>query len=194
MKRMLITVILAGCLIGSAMTVLPRAEDRVAAYLVERAWLRAQAGELAARPWPWLDSMPVARLSLPRLGQDLVVLRGTAGSVLAHAPGWHDGSVRPGAEGISYITAYSDLHFGWLRNVQPGDTLQLQQPAAPVLTYIVDDIIFTHEPEITLGEMVDGRVLLLSTSYAATGPGPDLYLVAVARALPVPGQKRQGIS
>jgi sortase A len=47
---------------------------RVAQVLLDRAFTRSLAEGHPVRPWPWADTMPVARLTLPRLGASDVAL------------------------------------------------------------------------------------------------------------------------
>ena len=65
-------------------------------HLLNHAWGQTLAGDPVARPWPWMDSVPVARLIIPDLQKDYVVLRGVSGTVLAFAPGWHEKTALPG--------------------------------------------------------------------------------------------------
>ena len=46
----------------------------VANILIERAWSKSQAQNAPVLPWPWMDAQPLARLSVPRLGQSEVLL------------------------------------------------------------------------------------------------------------------------
>ena len=63
------------------------AKAALAQVLLERAWTRTQAGESAARPWPWADISPVAVLEVPRLGERSIVLEGASGEAMAFGPG-----------------------------------------------------------------------------------------------------------
>jgi len=49
------------------------AKAQLAQVLVRRAWQRTLAGAGDARPWPWADTRPVARLMAPGLGVDTFV-------------------------------------------------------------------------------------------------------------------------
>ena len=44
----------------------------LAQYLLQRAWSRTTAGETAAKPWPWADTYPVARLTVPSMRIDSI--------------------------------------------------------------------------------------------------------------------------
>ncbi len=54
------------------------AKAQLAQRLMLRAWSSSQGGGGDARPWPWADTHPVARLTVPRLGVDQLVLAGPA--------------------------------------------------------------------------------------------------------------------
>jgi sortase A len=92
-----------------------------AQFLLDRAWRETRAGAGAVKPWPWADTAPVARLSVPRLGIDHVVLRGVSGEALAFAPGHMTGSPLPGDRGTSIIAGHRDSHFSFLQELVPGD-------------------------------------------------------------------------
>jgi sortase A len=98
----------------------------VAQALLARAWAAARAGDGEARPWPWADTHPVARLAVPALGVELYVLADAAGRSLAFGPGWVAGSAAPGAPGASVISAHRDTHFAFLARLGPGDDVVLE--------------------------------------------------------------------
>jgi len=101
------------------------AKAELAQWLIADAWQRAQQGEPRARPWPWADTWPVARLRVARLNIDLMVLAGASGRTLAFGPGWMLSSARPGQEGTSVIGAHRDTHFAFLQDLRPGDLLEM---------------------------------------------------------------------
>ena len=45
-----------------------QAKAWLAQSLIAHAWARTLSGERQAKPWPWADTWPVARLTVPRLG------------------------------------------------------------------------------------------------------------------------------
>ena len=56
--------------LGSGLWIQAKAE--LAQVLLERAWEKTLAGEARARPWPWADTWPVARLRIPSSGVDQI--------------------------------------------------------------------------------------------------------------------------
>ena len=89
-----------------------------------RAWDEARARAivaLARRSVPGVSlaadippGTPVARLVIPRLGLDEIVLEGVDGNSLNAGPGHLTGSAFPGERGNSVISAHRDRHFARL--------------------------------------------------------------------------------
>ncbi|KQP40865.1 sortase [Methylobacterium sp. Leaf104] len=95
------------------------AKAALAQGLLERAFARSLASGRPARPWPWADTEPVARLTV--LGRSFVVLRGGSGQALAFGPGHLDGTPEAGAPGTAVFAAHRDTQFAGLGRLGPGD-------------------------------------------------------------------------
>ena len=98
----------------------------LAQQLLEHAWQNVKAGDTRSKPWPWADTWPIARLTVPRLNIDLIVLAGDSGRTLAFGPGHNFASVDPGNKGTSLISAHRDTHFKFLQYLQPGDNIFIE--------------------------------------------------------------------
>jgi sortase A len=72
---------------------------------------------------------PVARLQIPRLGLDEIVLEGVDGNSLNAGPGHLPGSAFPGEQGNAVISAHRDRHFARLGAIQVGDTIVTESGA-----------------------------------------------------------------
>lgn len=72
---------------------------------------------------------PVARLLIPRLGMDEIVLEGVDEDALNAGPGHLPGSAFPGERGNSVISAHRDRHFARLGEIVVGDTLVTESGA-----------------------------------------------------------------
>lgn len=72
---------------------------------------------------PIVTGAPVARLLIPRLDLDEIVLEGVDPDVLNAGPGHLPGSAFPGEAGNAVISAHRDRHFARLGQIQVGDTL-----------------------------------------------------------------------
>lgn len=72
---------------------------------------------------------PVARLVIPRLRLDEIVMEGVDGNALNAGPGHLPGSAFPGEPGNAVISAHRDRHFARLGAVQVGDTIVTESGA-----------------------------------------------------------------
>lgn len=99
-----------------------------------RAWAEAEAIAVVAlarryattdgaAPVPVARGVPVARLLIPRLRLDEIVIEGVDDYSLNAGPGHLPGSAFPGEPGNSVISAHRDRHFARLGAVQVGDTI-----------------------------------------------------------------------
>lgn len=66
---------------------------------------------------------PMARVVIPRIGLDAIVLEGVGGDELNAGPGHLPGSAYPGEQGNSVISAHRDRHFNHLDALDVGDTV-----------------------------------------------------------------------
>jgi sortase A len=82
---------------------------------------RAQVGD--SRSIAVAAGAPVARLRIPRIGLDAIVLEGVEDSELNAGPGHLPGSALPGEPGNAVISAHRDRHFSRLGELQVGDTI-----------------------------------------------------------------------
>lgn len=129
-------VLIAGAAIfGQGLFLTAKAE--FAQILLARAWTRAIDGEIAATPWPWADTWPVARLSVPSLGEHAIVLAEAGGEALAFGPAMLTVSATPGEPGTTLIAAHRDTHFEFLKDLAVGDTVMLETPAGQQIEYRV---------------------------------------------------------
>lgn len=72
---------------------------------------------------PILSGAPVARIEIPQIGLDEIVMEGVQGSSLNVGPGHLPGSAFPGERGNSVISAHRDRHFSHLDALMVGDTV-----------------------------------------------------------------------
>jgi sortase A len=158
------------------------AKAALAQVLLERAWARSDHGRRMQRPWPWADIAPLARLSVPRLKQDLIVLDGASGQALAFGPGWTPGTARLGTRGLAVISAHRDTQFSFLKALRPGDRLHLDGPAGGS-DYRVDSsrIVDSRQYGLPAADSLDGLWLVTCYPFDAIMPGGPLRYVVQAR-------------
>lgn len=119
-RRLLLSALLLAAVwqLGSAGWI--QAKAGLGQWLLERAWQRTLEGEVGVEPWPGAVSHPVARLRMPRLSVDYLVLEGLETPVMAWGPGMAEGE-----GGHRVLAGHRDTHFSFLREVAVGDRFEL---------------------------------------------------------------------
>lgn len=160
------------------------AKALLAQALLHRAWIATQASGEPAKPWPWADTTPIARLIAPGHDVDLLVLAGATGRTLAFGPGHHDGSALPGEPGNAVLSAHRDTHFRFLRALAIGDPLIVEMPAGQRFHYRVRSTEVVAASEMRLPQDPAAPTLTLVTCWPfdAVEPGGPLRYVVVATA------------
>ncbi|HKE43547.1 MAG TPA: class GN sortase [Steroidobacteraceae bacterium] len=156
----------------------------LAQRLLERSWQRSLDGVDAARPWPWADTWPVARLRMARLGVDEIVLAGSSGRTLAFGPAHVDGTALPGAPGLSIVAGHRDTHFEFLRQLAIGDELQVDRADGASVRYRVSDlaVLDARAQRMPLDAAADRLELVTCFPFDAVVPGGPLrYRVLAER-------------
>ena len=164
--------------LGGAVTI--HAKAALAQVLLERSWDESLDGKAETRPWPWADTYPVARIAVPKLGIEEIVLAGANGRNLAFGPTHLAGTALPGAAGHSILTGHRDTHFTFLRDLHPGQEVRVQRPDGGWRSYRVLGTAVIDARNLRLADG-DGRPsLTLVTCYpfdAVEPGGPLRYLV-----------------
>mgnify|MGYP000175686764 FL=1 len=151
--------------------------------LMQRAWLRASAGEDRAAPWPWADTWPVARLTATSHDVDLIVLAGGSGRTLAFGPGHLGASALPGEIGNMVIAGHRDTHFAFLQEVRRGDRLGIESFGGATYVYEVTglDVVDSRRGSLVLDTDVSALTLVTCYPFDALEPGGPLRYVVTAR-------------
>ena len=164
--------------IGDACWIVAKA--RLAQHLLQRAWTRALAGEPTPKPWPWADTWPVARLQMPRLSVDLIVLAGAYGRTLAFGPGHVGSSALPGQQGTMVLVGHRDTHFQFLKEVRMEDRLELIGADGTIRRYRVTGQRVIDSRRDSIATSYEGTELVLVTCFpfdAIMSGGPLRYVV-----------------
>ncbi|HSV18804.1 MAG TPA: class GN sortase [Casimicrobiaceae bacterium] len=153
-------------------------------WLLHRAWSHTRATGIPAKPWPWADTYPVARLLVPAADEDELVLAGASGRTLAWGPGHLDDSAPLGAPGNAVVSAHRDTHFRFVRNLAEGDDVIVELADGARRHYRVRDRYVADVRTLKLPRTTLVPTLTLVTCYPfdALLPGGPLRYVVVAEA------------
>ena len=184
MRRALAAVLAAVAVWHGVRALCIEVKAEVAQVLVRHAWQRVRAGDKGARPWPWADTRPIARLAAPALGVSTFVLAGASGRTLAFGPGHLDGTPDPGASGNAVISGHRDTHFAFLERLAAGDELVLERRDGRTRRYLVASarVVDRSDLEITDDAGDDRLTLVTCYPFHALVPGGPLRYVVVALA------------
>jgi len=153
--------------------------------LLHRSWQHILAGDRDARPWPWADTRPAARLRVPALGIDQLVLAGQSGRNLAFGPVWLEAATA-GQDRV--ISGHRDTHFRFVHYLSSGDIIWLDTPGwqrntHPTAVYVVEysEVIDSRGLELVLEPTRDRLSLVTCYPFDARPGGGPLRLVVTAR-------------
>ena len=154
------------------------------AAVAHQAVARARLVALPRRHEPVVPGAPMARIEIPKIGLDEVVLQGVDGDELDALPGHVPFSAVPGERGNAVISAHRDRHFRHLDEITMGDTvitesLGRQDTWIVVSKRVIDKnapaLFRTPDPTLTLTTCWPIRYF---------GAAPDRLIITAKRAGP----------
>lgn len=173
-----LALLVAGALIAAQALYIP-AKAQVAQVLMSSAWERQLETGDPARPWPWADFTPTARLVFPAQHQSVLALTDAAGESLAFGPTLMAASAQPGDRGVAVFAAHRDTHFAFLKEVKPGDTVQVETAnGARTFTITHSEIVRWDQSGIVPNDNGPPRIALVTCwPLDSKTPGPMRYVV-----------------
>jgi len=151
----------------------------LAQVLLDRAFAASLGAHAPVKPWPWADTAPIARLSVPRLGVHRIVLSGGSGQAMAFGPTLLPGSAAPGRRGTAVFAAHRDTHFRFLEKVRTGDEIRIEAINGRVWRYRVTGgrIVGKHGYGISRHAATSSIALVTCWPFGAAEHGPWRYVV-----------------
>lgn len=186
LRNAAVVILIAGaCLMGRALYLHAKAE--LAGILIRRAWVASiQSGE-AHKPWPWADTHPIARLRIPRLSYDQIVLEGATARTLAFGPARLMAGAGMGEAGNLVLAGHRTSWFRDLEGIEAGDEIQVEwfdRHGLHERVYSVSVIRVMEPGNVALLAPTADDALTLITCYPF-GNGPTSPQRFVVRASPV---------
>jgi sortase A len=164
------------------------AKAKLAGTLIRRAWEQSLQSGKAEPPWPSADLRPIARLQIPRLGYDEIVLEGATPRSLAFGPTHMLSGARFGGPGNLLLAGHRTSWFLPLEQIMQNDAIQIswfdsRRRAQYERTYRVSLIRVVDATDFAMLAPTSEDALTLVTCYPfGRGAGsPQRYMV---RALP----------
>jgi sortase A len=153
-------------------------EKRIAAYKLSLA---------SAAP------LPLAVLRIPNMNLEVPVLEGTDDFTLNRAVGHIEGTPEPGQDGNVGIAGHRDGFFRALKDIQPGDVIDLVTKTSNT-RYVVDEIVIVSPDDVSVLRPRSNPSLTLVTCYPFyfVGSAPKRFIVHASIADPAdfPNDKR----
>lgn len=137
----------------------------LAQWLIANAWTHTLEGESQVKPWPWADTWPVARLTVPRLRIERYVLAGADGATLAFGPGHAAGTALPGEAGNSLIGGHRDTHLAFLGELRPGDEIVVERADGRRVRHSVAATHVLHRSDVWIARQHGPARLTLVTCW-----------------------------
>jgi len=161
-----------------------RAKAELAAILIRRAWNESIKTGHPHAPWPWADTHPVARLEIPHLHYDEIVLDAATPRALAFGPAQLQSGAVPGEPGNLVLAGHRTSWFRSLEGIKQGDKIQLDwfdpgHSGVHTKTYTVSLIEVVDPKEVTLLQPTTEDALTLITCYpfGSSPKSPQRFIV-----------------
>jgi sortase A len=128
--------------------------------------------------WGVQYNPPLAVLNIPKLQLTAPVFNGTDEFILNRGVGRIPGSSHPGEEGNLSIAGHRDGFFRSLKDISPGDSIELLTVRGKDV-FVVDQIVIVDPTDVSVLKPRGGATLTLVTCYPFyfVGDAPQRYVV-----------------
>ncbi len=153
--------------------------------LIYHSWQQAKQGEKNNKPWPWADTVPIAKIQFSRLDRSLILLKGVDPTSLAFSAGiMHQYSTLDRKSPI-VIAGHRDTHFAFIKEVQVKDIISLSDKYGRSHQYEVDEFLIVdgEHSELIIDPLSNGLVLITCYPFDALASEGSLRYLVKARLL-----------
>jgi len=164
------------------------AKAELAGILIRRAWEQSVQSGKPQAPWPWADTHPIARLQIPRLNYDEVVLEGATPRTLAFGPARMFTGAAFGEPGNLLLAGHRTSWFRRLEAIHQGDSVQVEwydsrhgQLHQRTYTVSLIQVVDPHDTDLLAPTADDALTLITCYPFGSSPRSPLRYIV---RAIP----------
>lgn len=176
-------------------------KGKVAQYLLNEAWDVTLEKGTINKPWPWADTWPVAKISIPSQNKSMIVLDGVSGEAMAFGPARLSGRAvnrissidgagrqtnlveKAGTESrVVVIGGHRDTHLAFLQDMEKGQEFVLQTVEGHRQAYRwTRHVIANADTDIlSINAGQSGLVLITCYPFNATQTGGSLRFIVIA--------------
>jgi sortase A len=165
------------------------AKAELAGILIRHAWRQGVQSGKSPAPWPWADTHPVARLRIPQIKYDEIVLEGATPRTLAFGPAHMLDGASFGGPGNLLLAGHRTSWFEPLKNISQGDRIEMEwfdahHSGLRDRSYFVTNIQIVQPEDMEMLEPTPGDALTLITCYPF-GHSPYSPQRFIVRAVPL---------
>jgi len=163
-------------------------------FLLRAAWTRTKASGHPVKPWPGARTWPIARLSIPHLNIEQIVLSQAGNGLSTFALGHAGSSVLPGESGNSVLNIYyRNIFETFLEKLKLGDTLVLESLRHGRWHYQIAEVKIVKKTNTYWVEPSLNRRLTLISCYPCLNVEEDKRYVVVAEEEAKEGNNHKGL-
>jgi sortase A len=190
LRVFLLLSLIAGCCLTSRAVYL-HAKAELAGVLIRRAWQEAVKNGESHPPWPWADTRPVARLRIPRLDYDEIVLDAATPRTLAFGPARLLSSAAPGEPGNLVLAGHRTSWFRPIEALAAGDSIELEWFDARrgrllerIYTVIALRVVLPEDVSLLAPTSDDALTLITCYPFKRSPRSPQRFVVRASPAGP----------
>jgi len=157
----------------------------LAHHLISHSWQQSQKSKRPIQPWPWADTSPIAKMTVARLGKELILLKGVDPTSLAFSAGVMHQYSKLTSTSPFVIAGHRDTHFRFLKDIIMQDIISLTDKNGINQLYQVQsmEIVDSEESAMLIDEQDPSLVLITCYPFDALQAGGSLRYVITARLL-----------
>ena len=159
-----------------------QAKGLVGQMLLETAWQASIGNKDVKKPWPWADTWPVAKLTIPTLEKSFVVLEGVSGEAMAFGPGRIEQLSNTAKSGVYGIGGHRDSHLSFLKHLPLNSDLQLQTIDGQQTLYRITNtfVADSAQEKLMISNTEHALILITCFPFNASQTGGTMRYVAIA--------------